>query len=86
MRNALARVPREELKREVIEDRRSVLDSADGHAAIEQLGRIMRRKVGAQTGRVDGRECAAELRRVPLAADASPVGLPTNYSQMASYC
>jgi transposase-like protein len=43
VRNALAHVPREEMKREVIDDLRSVLDSADEHAAGEQLGRIVRK-------------------------------------------
>jgi transposase-like protein len=43
MRNALAHVPREEMKREVIDDLRSVLDSADEHAASEQLGRVVRK-------------------------------------------
>jgi transposase-like protein len=43
MRNALAHVPREEMKREVIDDLRSVLDSADEHAAAEQLGRVVRK-------------------------------------------
>jgi putative transposase len=43
MRNALAHVPREEMKREVIDDLRSVLDSADEHAAGEQLKRVVRK-------------------------------------------
>lgn len=43
VRNALAHVPREEMKREVIEDLRSVLDSADEHAAGERLGRVVRK-------------------------------------------
>jgi putative transposase len=43
MRNALAHVPREEMKREVIDDLRSVLDSANEHAAGEQLGRVARK-------------------------------------------
>jgi transposase-like protein len=43
MRNALAHVPREEMKREVIDDLRSVLDSADEHSAGEQLGRVVRK-------------------------------------------
>jgi putative transposase len=43
MRNALAHVPREEMKREVIDDLRSVLDSADDHAAAAQLGRVVRK-------------------------------------------
>jgi transposase-like protein len=43
MRNALAHVPREEMKREVIDDLKSVLDSADEHTAREQLGRVVRK-------------------------------------------
>ena len=43
VRNALAHVPREEMKREVIDDLRSVLDSADEHVAGEQLGRVVRK-------------------------------------------
>jgi putative transposase len=43
MRNALAHVPREEMKREVVDDLRSVLDSADEHTAGEQLGRVVRK-------------------------------------------
>jgi putative transposase len=43
MRNALAHVPREEMKSEVMDDLRSVLDSADEHAAGEQLGRVVRK-------------------------------------------
>jgi len=43
MRNAVAHVPREEMKREVMDDLKSVLDSADEHAAGEQLGRIVRK-------------------------------------------
>ena len=43
MRNALAHVPREEMKREVVDDLRSVLDSADEHAAGEQLARVVRK-------------------------------------------
>jgi transposase-like protein len=43
MRNALAHVPREEMKPEVTDDLRSVLDSADEHAAREQLGRVVRK-------------------------------------------
>ena len=43
VRNALAHVPREEMKREVIDDLRSVLESADEHAASEQLGRVVRK-------------------------------------------
>jgi transposase-like protein len=43
MRNALAHVPREDMKREVMDDLRSVLDSADEHAAGEQLRRVARK-------------------------------------------
>jgi putative transposase len=43
MRNALAHVPREEMKPEVMDDLRSVLDSADEHAAGEQLRRVVRK-------------------------------------------
>ena len=43
MRNALAHVPREEMKQEVMDDLRSVLDSAEEHAAGEQLGRVVRK-------------------------------------------
>jgi transposase-like protein len=43
MRNALAHVPREEMKSEVMDDLRSVLDAADEHAAGEQLGRVVRK-------------------------------------------
>ena len=43
MRNALAYVPREEMKPQVTDDLRSVLDSADEHAAGEQLGRVVRK-------------------------------------------
>jgi putative transposase len=43
MRNALAHVPREEMKPEVVDDLRSVLDSADEHAASEQLRRVVRK-------------------------------------------
>jgi putative transposase len=43
MRNALAHVPREEMKAQVMDDLRSVLDSADEHAASEQLGRVVRK-------------------------------------------
>ena len=41
MRNALAHVPREEMKREVLDDLKSVLDSADEHTATEQLRRVV---------------------------------------------
>ncbi len=43
MRNAMAHVPREEMKGEVIEDLQSVLDSAHEHTAGEQLGRVVRK-------------------------------------------
>jgi transposase-like protein len=43
MRNALAHVPREEMKPQVMDDLRSILDSADEHAAGEQLGRVVRK-------------------------------------------
>lgn len=43
MRNALAHVPREDMKREVMDDLRSVCDSADEHAAREQLQRVVRK-------------------------------------------
>ncbi len=43
MRNALAHVPREGIKREVAEDLQSVCDSADEHAAAEQLERVVRK-------------------------------------------
>jgi transposase-like protein len=41
MRNALAHVPRDEMKREVIDDLRSVFDSSDEHTAGEQLRRVV---------------------------------------------
>lgn len=41
MRNALAHVPRQEMKREVIDDLRSVFDSADLEAAGAQLARVV---------------------------------------------
>jgi putative transposase len=43
MRNALAHVPREEMKPQVMGDLRSVLDAADEHAAGEQLQRVVRK-------------------------------------------
>jgi transposase-like protein len=43
MRNALAHVPREDMKREVLNDLQSVCDSADEHAAAEQLERVVRK-------------------------------------------
>jgi putative transposase len=41
MRNALAHVPREEMKRDVIDDLRSVFDSANAEAASAQLARVV---------------------------------------------
>jgi len=41
LHNALAHVPREEMKRGVIDDLKSVLDSADERAAQEQLARVV---------------------------------------------
>ena len=43
LRNALAHVPRQEMKREVIDDLHSVLDSADERSAQEQLARVVRK-------------------------------------------
>jgi transposase-like protein len=43
LHNALAHVPRQEMKREVMDDLRSVLDSADEHSAGEQLQRVVRK-------------------------------------------
>jgi transposase-like protein len=43
MKNALAHVPREEMKREVLDDLKSVLDSADEHTAGEQLRRVVQK-------------------------------------------
>jgi transposase-like protein len=43
MRNALSHVPRQEMKREVMDDLRSVFDSADGEAATAQLARVVRK-------------------------------------------
>ncbi|HET9396499.1 MAG TPA: transposase [Nitrospiraceae bacterium] len=43
MHNALAHVPRQELKREVIDDLHGVLDAADQAAATEQLQRVVRK-------------------------------------------
>jgi putative transposase len=59
MHNALAHVPREEMKREVIDELASVLDSADETRAGEQLSRIVRKyeQAGAQAGPLEGREC-----------------------------
>jgi putative transposase len=41
MHNALAHVPRDDMKRELVDDLRSVLDSADEHTAGEQLRRVV---------------------------------------------
>ena len=43
MQNALAHVPRQELKREVLDDLHGVLDAADQAAATEQLQRVVRK-------------------------------------------
>ena len=43
LHNALAHVPREELKSEVMADLRGVFDAADQEAANEQLGRVVRK-------------------------------------------
>jgi transposase-like protein len=43
MRNALAHVPRADMKREVMDDLRSVFDSADREAAAAQLARVVRK-------------------------------------------
>jgi transposase-like protein len=43
MHNALAHVPRQELKREVLDDLHGVLDAADQAAATEQLQRVVRK-------------------------------------------
>jgi transposase-like protein len=43
LHNALAHVPRQEMKSEVMDDLRSVFDSADEHTAQEQLGRVVRK-------------------------------------------
>jgi putative transposase len=43
MHNALSYVPREELKREVMDDLRSVFDAGDQAAACEQLQRVVRK-------------------------------------------
>ena len=43
MHNALHHVPRQEMKSQVMDDLRSVLDSADQHAADEQLARVVRK-------------------------------------------
>src|SRR6185437_5695712 len=43
LRNALAHVPNEELKREVLTDVQGVLDAPDLPAAEERLGRVVRK-------------------------------------------
>jgi transposase-like protein len=43
MHNALAHVPRQEMKREVMDDLHGVLDAADQAAASEQLQRVVRK-------------------------------------------
>ena len=43
MRNALAHVPLQDMKREVVDDLRSVFDAADGEAAAGQLARVVRK-------------------------------------------
>jgi transposase-like protein len=43
MHNALAHVPRQELKHEAMDDLKSVLDAADQRAATEQLVRVVRK-------------------------------------------
>ena len=43
MRNALAHVPRQEMKSQVMDDLRSVFDSADQRTAHEQLDRVVRK-------------------------------------------
>jgi putative transposase len=43
MHNALHHVPRQELKRDVMDDLRSVFDAADERSAVEQLQRIVRK-------------------------------------------
>jgi transposase-like protein len=43
MQNALAHVPRQELKREVLDDLHGMLDAADQAAATEQLQRVVRK-------------------------------------------
>ena len=43
MHNALAHVPRQEMKSEVMDDLRSVFDSADEHTAGDQLQRVVRK-------------------------------------------
>jgi putative transposase len=43
LHNALAHIPRQEMKREVINDLHSVLDASDEHTAREQLDRVVRK-------------------------------------------
>jgi transposase-like protein len=43
MRNALAHVPRDDMKREALDDLKSVCDCGDEHAAGEQLARVVRK-------------------------------------------
>ena len=43
MHNALAHVPRQEMKREAMDDLKSVLDAADERGAKEQLDRVVRK-------------------------------------------
>lgn len=43
MHNALQHVPRQEMKREVVDDLRSVFDSAEERSAGEQLARVVRK-------------------------------------------
>src|SRR5205823_5520071 len=43
MRNALAHVPQQEMKRPAMDDLRSVFDAADERAAKEQLARVIRK-------------------------------------------
>ena len=43
MHNALAHVPRQEMKREAMDDLKSVLDAADQRTATEQLARVVRK-------------------------------------------
>jgi putative transposase len=47
MHNALAHVPRQEMKSEVMDDLRSVFDAADEHSAGEQLQRVVRKYLPA---------------------------------------
>ncbi|MBA3483933.1 MAG: IS256 family transposase [Pirellulales bacterium] len=43
MKNALAYVPRDDMKRQVVDDLKSVLDATDERAAGEQLSRVVRK-------------------------------------------